>query len=83
MIRHVGLGWVDVPCYEDSELEKLSEFIDDDLLNRWTVVGLQAKHKVLVDSLPREKLEVLRTRLMGLRNKASMVGGGTGLGCRV
>jgi hypothetical protein len=71
----VQTGSDGVPWFEDSELDKLREFIDDDLLSQWTVAGLQAKHKVIMDSLPREKPEVLKATLVGLRNKAITVGG--------
>jgi hypothetical protein len=32
----IGIAW-----FEDSEVDKLRESIDDDLLNQWTVAGLQ------------------------------------------
>jgi len=66
---------IGIPWFEDSELDKLRESIDDDLLNQWTVAGLQAKHKYIIDSLPREKPEVLKPTVVGLRNKAITVGG--------
>ena len=41
-------------------------------------MGIQGKHKVIMDSLPHENLQGRRARLVGLRNKASMVGRGEG-----
>jgi hypothetical protein len=38
------------------------------------VRGIQSKYKTVVDSLPLENPQVLKAKLVGLRNKASMEG---------
>ena len=60
--------------FDDAELAKLAEFIDDGLLSKWIVAGLQDKFKLIMDSTPEEDVQLQKQKLIGLRNKASMEG---------
>ena len=59
--------------FTDQELAKLGEFINDGVLMRWAVRGLQHLHKRMIDHMPEDTRARLQ-KLHGLRNKASAEG---------